>query len=76
VMEGGDTGGYSHGVLKSMMDDECHSSFGFIYIPGQSLLSVGALFLYAGGHFQTWVVVFVRRQLLRGGGGGSEWSWG
>jgi len=26
-MEGGDTGGYSHGVLKSMTNNKCHSSF-------------------------------------------------
>ena len=41
-MEGGDTGEYSHGVLKSMMNNECHSSFGFIFIPGWSGSSVGA----------------------------------
>ena len=56
-MEGGDTGGYSHGVLKSMTNDKCHSSFGFIFIPGRSLLSVGASFPYVGSHFCTWAVV-------------------
>jgi len=57
VMEGGDTGGYSHGVLKSMTNDKCHSSFHFVFVPGQSLLSVGVLFLYAGSRFCMWVVV-------------------
>ena len=38
---GGDTGGYSHGVLKSMMNDECCSSFGFVFICGWPLSSVG-----------------------------------
>ena len=51
VMEGGDTGGYSHGVLKSMTNDECRSSFGFVFVPGRLLSSVGTLFPYAGGHF-------------------------
>jgi len=51
VMEGGDTGGYSHGVLKSMTNDECCSLFGLVFVPGQSLLSVGASFPYAGSHF-------------------------
>ena len=50
MMEGGDTGGYSHGVLKSMTNDECRSSFGFIFICGQSFSNVGV-------HFHTWVVV-------------------
>jgi len=67
---GGDTGGYSHGVLKSMTNDECHSSFHFVFIRRQSLSSVGVSFPYAGSHFQTWVVVFIRGQLLHGGGGG------
>jgi len=57
VMEGGDTGGYSHGVLKSMMNDECRSSFGFVFVPGQSLSSVGMLFPYVGSCFRTWAVV-------------------
>ena len=57
MMEGGDTGGYSYGVLKSMMDDECCSSFGFIFVPGRSLLSVGVSFPYTGSHFRMWVVV-------------------
>jgi len=57
VMEGGDTGGYSHGVLKSMTNDECCSSFCFVFIPRQSLLSVGMLFPYTGSHFYMWVVV-------------------
>ena len=57
MMEGGDTGGYSHGVLKSMMNNECHPSFGFIFVPGRSLSSVGTSFLYAGSHFHTWAVV-------------------
>jgi len=70
-MEGGDTGGYSHGVLKSMMNDKCRSSFCFIFIRGRSLSSVGMLFPYAGGRFRTWAVIFVRGWLSRGGGGGS-----
>jgi len=70
VMEGGDTGGYSHGVLKSMMNDECRSSFRFVFIPGQSLSSVGTLFLYLGSRFQMWAVVFICGQLSPGGGGG------
>jgi len=49
VMEGGDTGGYSHGVLKSMTNDECCSSFCFVFICGWSLSSVGTSFLYMGG---------------------------
>ena len=49
-MEGGDTGGYSHGVLKSMTNNECHSSFGFIFVCGQSFLNVGI-------RFHMWVVV-------------------
>jgi len=69
-MEGGDTGGYSHGVLKSMTNDECHSSFGFIFVPGQSLSSVGASFPYVGSHFRTWAVIFICGWLSRGGGGG------
>ena len=69
-MEGGDTGGYSHGVLKSMTNNECRSSFCFVFIPGQSLLSVGMSFPYAGGRFHMWAVIFVCGQLLRGGGGG------
>ena len=73
MMEGGDTGWYSHGVLKSMMNDECCSSFGFIFIPGRSLSSVGTSFPYAGSHFRMWVVVFIRGWLLRGGGGGLPW---
>jgi len=48
-MEGGDTGGYSHGVLKSMMNDECRSSFHFIFVRRWSLSSVGTLFPYVGG---------------------------
>ena len=56
-MEGGDTGGYSHGVLKSMTNDECRSSFCFVFVCGQLLSSVGTSFLYAGGCFHTWVVV-------------------
>ena len=71
VMEEGDTGGYSHGVLKSMTNDECCSSFHFVFIRRQSLLSVGALFPYAGSHFRMWAVIFVHGQLLCGGGGGS-----
>jgi len=69
-MEGGDTGGYSHGVLKSMMNDECRSSFRFVFICGQSLSSVGTSFPYAGGRFRTWAVIFVHGQLSHGGGGG------
>jgi len=69
-MEGGDTGGYSHGVLKSMMNDECRSSFCFVFIPGQSLSSVGTLFPYVGGRFQMWAVVLIHGRLLHGGGGG------
>jgi len=69
-MEGGDTGGYSHGVLKSMMNDECRSSFHFVFIRGRSLSSVGMLFPYVGSRFRTWAVVFVRGRLSRGGGGG------
>ena len=61
---------YSHGVLKSMMNDECHSSFGFVFIPGWSLLSVGTSFPYTGGHFRMWAVVFICGQLSHGGGGG------
>jgi len=57
VMEGGDTGGYSHGVLKSMTNDECHSSFHFVFVRGWLLSSVGASFPYMGGRFRTWVVV-------------------
>jgi len=70
VMEGGDTGGYSHGVLKSMTNDECCSSFRFVFVCGQSLSSVGMLFLYMGGHFRMWAVIFVCGWLSRGGGGG------
>ena len=51
MMEGGDTGGYSHGVLKSMTNDECRSLFGFIFVPGWSLSSVGTSFPYVGSHF-------------------------
>ena len=71
VMEGGDTGGYSHGVLKSMTNDECHSSFRFIFVRRQSLSSVGTSFPYMGGHFRIWAVIFIHGWLLRGGGGGS-----
>jgi len=39
-------------------------------LPGWSLSSVGALFPYAGGRFQMWVVVLVGGQLSHGGGGG------
>jgi len=70
VMEGGDTGGYSHGVLKSMTNDKCCSLFHFIFIPGQLLSSVGMSFPYLGSCFQTWAVVFICGQLLPGGGGG------
>jgi len=49
---------------------------GFIFVPGQLLSSVGASFPYVSGRFQMWVVVFVHRQLLHGGGGGGEWLWG
>jgi len=70
-MEGGDTGGYSHGVLKSMRNDECRSSFCFVFVCGQSLLSVGTSFPYVGSRFRTWVVIFVCGQLSHGGGGGS-----
>jgi len=74
VMEGGDTGGYSHGVLKSMMNDECRSLFRFVFVQGQSLLSVGASFPYTGGHFRMWAIVFVCGQLSHsGGGGGLPW---
>ena len=69
MREGGDTGGYSHGVLKSMMNDECCSLFCFVFIPGQSLSSVGVSFLYAGSHFQMWAVVLIHGWLSRGGGG-------
>jgi len=69
-MEGGDTGGYSHGVLKSMTNNECHSSFGFVFVPGWSLLSVGTSFLYAGSCFCMQAVIFICGQLLCGGGGG------
>jgi len=72
VMEGGDTGGYSHGVLKSMTNDECCSSFHFVFLPRRSLSSVGMSFPYMGGHFRTWAVVFIRGWLSHGGGGG--WS--
>jgi len=70
-MEGGDTGGYSHGVLKSMTNDECRSSFHFVFVCGRSLSSVGASFPYMGSRFRMWVVVFVRGWLSCGGGGGS-----
>ena len=73
MMEGGDTGGYSHGVLKSMMNDECHSLFCFVFVPRRSLLSVGASFPYVGSRFRTWAVIFVHGRLSRGGGGG---GWG
>ena len=69
-MEGGDTGGYSHGVLKSMTNNECHSLFHLVFICGSLLSSVGMSFPYAGGRFQMWVVIFVRGRLSRGGGGG------
>jgi len=69
-MEGGDTGGCSHGVLKSVMNDKCPSSFRFIFIPGRSLSSVGTSFLYAGSHFRTWAVILIHGWLSRGGGGG------
>jgi len=72
-MEGGDTGGYSHGVLKSMMNDECRSSFHFVFICRRSLSSVGMLFPYVGGHFRMWVVVFGGRLSCGGGGGGLPW---
>lgn len=44
VMEGGDSGEYSHGVLKSMMNDKCHivTSFSFV-----------------GNYLHTWMVTFV-----------------
>jgi len=71
VMEGGDTGGYSHGVLKSMTNNKCCSSFHFIFVRGRSLSSVGASFPYTGSRFRTWVVIFIRGQLSHGGGGGS-----
>ena len=70
MMEGGDTGGHSHVILKSMTNDECRSSFGLVFVPGWSLSSVGASFPYAGGHFRMWAVVFVHGQLSHGGGGG------
>jgi len=57
VMEGGDTGGYSHGVLKSMTNNECRSSFHFVFVCRRSLSSVGASFPYTGGRFRTWAVV-------------------
>ena len=52
------------------INDECHSSFGFIFIPGQSLSSVGTSFPYAGSRFQTWAVVFIHGWLSHGGGSG------
>ena len=70
MMEGGDTGGYSHVVLKSMMNDECHSSFCFVFIPGRSLSSVEASFPYTGSCFQMWALIFECGRLSRGGGGG------
>jgi len=70
VMEGGDTGGYSHGVLKSMTNDECRSSFRFVFVHGRSLSSVGASFPYAGSHFRMWAVIFIHGRLSCGGGGG------
>ena len=74
MMEGGDTGGYSHGVLKSMTNDECRSLFGFVFIPGQSLSSVGALFPYTGSRFRMWAVIFICGRLSCGGGsGGLPW---
>jgi len=39
-------------------------------LPGWSLSSVGASFLYVGSCFQMWAVVLVRGRLSRGGGGG------
>jgi len=69
-MEGGDTGGYSHGVLKSMTSDKCRSSFCFVFVRGRSLSSVGASFPYVGGHFRMWAVIFVCGRLSCGGGGG------
>jgi len=75
VMEGGDTGGYSHGVLKSMMNDECRSLFHFVFVPGWLLSSVGESFPYVGSHFRMWAVIFIHGQLSRGGGGGGSLLW-
>jgi len=73
-MEGGDTGAYSHGVLKSMMNDECRSLFHFVFVRGWLLSSVGASFPYAGSHFRMWAVIFICGWLLCGGGGdGLPW---
>ena len=74
-MEGGDTGGYSHGVLKSMTNDKCCSSFRFIFVRGQLLSSVGVSFPYTGGRFRTWALIFVCGRLSCGGGGGGGLLW-
>jgi hypothetical protein len=74
--EGGDSGGYSHGVLKSMTNDECHSSFGcshmwaVIFVCGCSLSCMGGCFCFHSWAwcFRTWAIIFVCRHVVFGCG--------
>jgi hypothetical protein len=64
---GGDSGGYSPGVLKSTLNDECRSSFGrshmwvVVFVCRCSLSYMGVSFPYVGSHFCMRVCRFVCR---------------
>jgi hypothetical protein len=81
---GGDSGGYSPGVLKSTTNDECRSSFGcshtwaVVFVCGCSLTYVGGRLRFRSWacRFRTWAAVFVCGRIVVGRGGLSSYVGG